>query len=64
MVKEVDDLHLHDAVQRLEGVTDAQYIDALGPGGLVSPREVAYRGREDPGRILADIASPRMEHTD
>lgn len=27
----------------------------LGPGGLASPREVAYRGMGDPGQILSDI---------
>jgi len=57
MVGEIDDEVLRQAVERLGAVTDAQYIDALGPGGLVSPREVAYRGREDPGRILADVSS-------
>lgn len=33
------------------------YLALLGPGGTVSPREVAHRGMEDPGRILADISA-------
>jgi nitrate reductase assembly molybdenum cofactor insertion protein NarJ len=45
------------------------YLALLGPGGVVSAREVSYRGMEDPGRILADLRafyeafgfSPRTE---
>jgi nitrate reductase assembly molybdenum cofactor insertion protein NarJ len=32
------------------------YLGLLGPGGTVSPREAAYRPKEDPGQVLADIA--------
>jgi nitrate reductase assembly molybdenum cofactor insertion protein NarJ len=35
--------------------SEGLYLALLGPGGPVSPREVTYRGMEDPGRILADI---------
>jgi TorA maturation chaperone TorD len=35
----------------------AAYLAIFGPGGGVSPREVAYRGREDPGNILADLSA-------
>ncbi len=38
-----------------EEAGEGLYLALLGPGGGVSPREVAYRGMEDPGRILADI---------
>lgn len=38
-----------------EEAGEGVYLAILGPGGLVSPREVAYRGMEDPGQILADI---------
>lgn len=34
---------------------EAIYLALLGPGGPASPREVAYRGRHDPGAILADL---------
>jgi hypothetical protein len=40
-----------DAADSTEGI----YLAVLGPGGRVSPREVYYRGMEDPGRILADV---------
>jgi len=40
-----------------EEASEGPYLALLGPGGLVSPREVTYRGMEDPGRILADIGA-------
>jgi nitrate reductase delta subunit len=36
--------------------TEGTYLRVLGPGGALSPREVAYRGFEDPGWVLADLA--------
>jgi nitrate reductase assembly molybdenum cofactor insertion protein NarJ len=44
-----------DAAQ--EEAKEGLYLALLGPGGPVSAREVAYRGMEDPGRILADISA-------
>jgi nitrate reductase assembly molybdenum cofactor insertion protein NarJ len=38
-----------------EEATEGLYLAVLGPGGLASPREVAYRGMRDPGQILSDI---------
>jgi len=35
--------------------TEGLHLAILGPGGPVSPREVSYRGMEDPGHIIADI---------
>jgi nitrate reductase assembly molybdenum cofactor insertion protein NarJ len=40
-----------------EEATEGLYLALLGPGGPVSPREVTYRGMEDPGHILADISA-------
>ncbi|MEJ2246510.1 MAG: molecular chaperone TorD family protein [Acidobacteriota bacterium] len=48
---------------------EGPYLHLFGPGGLISPREVTYRTKEDPGGILADVAgiyeafafSPRTE---
>jgi nitrate reductase assembly molybdenum cofactor insertion protein NarJ len=42
-----------DAARREAG--EGLYLAVLGPGGIVSPREVSYRGMGDPGHILADI---------
>jgi len=35
--------------------TEAEFLAALGPGGVVSPREISYRFMGDPGRILAEL---------
>ena len=40
-----------------EEASEGLYLALFGPGGPVSPREVTYRGMEDPGRILADISA-------
>lgn len=40
-----------DARTALEG----DYLAALGPGGLVSPREAAHRPLADPGKLLAEL---------
>lgn len=37
--------------------TEGGYLGLFGPGGAVSPREVAHRGFADPGRLLADLSS-------
>ena len=37
--------------------TEGDYLRVFGPGGSVSPREVAYQGFADPGRILADLSA-------
>lgn len=39
------------------GATEGAYLRAFGPGGTVSPREVAYRRLADPGRMLADLSA-------
>ncbi len=35
--------------------TQGEYLALLGPGGAVSPREVAYSDGEDPGKTLAGL---------
>jgi hypothetical protein len=46
------------AAARVAGdASEGAYLALLGPGGSISPREIAYRGMEDPGRILAEIAA-------
>ena len=61
--RQVDELSQEFSDPELIAATDAAreeaaeglYLALLGPGGVVSPREVSYRGMEDPGRILADL---------
>ena len=37
--------------------TQGDYLRLLGPGGLVSPREVTYQPFADPGQLLAELAT-------
>lgn len=54
----VADPALRSAAGAAQGeASEGLYLALLGPGGLVSPREVTYRGMEDPGHILADIST-------
>lgn len=54
--REVDDPDIGAAADAArEEADEGTYLAVLGPGGAVSPREVAYRGMEDPGHLLADI---------
>jgi nitrate reductase assembly molybdenum cofactor insertion protein NarJ len=43
------------AASAREEAAEGLYLAILGPGGVVSPREVAYRPMGDPGHVLADI---------
>lgn len=38
-----------------EQASEELFIDLFGPGGAISPREVAYRGFADPGHLLAEL---------
>lgn len=69
LAAETGDERLRDAVRAAHGATEGAYLSLFAEGGSVSPRETSWRHREDPGRILADIAgfyqafafSPRAE---
>ncbi len=52
---EVPDGLLRDAADAAADADEGTYLAVFGPGGCASPREVAYRGREEPGQVLADI---------
>ncbi|MDV2504318.1 MAG: molecular chaperone TorD family protein [bacterium] len=56
LAREVVDPSLRAAVEAARGASEGTYLGLLGPGGFISPREVAYRPKEDPGKILADLA--------
>jgi nitrate reductase assembly molybdenum cofactor insertion protein NarJ len=54
--RELRDAEISAAVEAAQKeATEGLYLAVLGPGGLASPREVAYRGMGDPGQILSDI---------
>lgn len=56
LAREVGDDALKALADRLAAFDEPSYVALLGPGGPVSPREAAYCRREDPGRIMADLA--------
>ncbi len=56
LAREVVDPSLRAAVEAARGASEGTYLGLLGPGGFISPREVAYRPMDDPGKILADLA--------
>lgn len=53
----VDADDLREAASHAPSADEGAYLRWLGPGGAVSPREVAYRGWEDPGRVLSDLGT-------
>jgi hypothetical protein len=56
LCREVGDPEIRAAAESAaEEASEGVYLALLGPGGVVSPREIAYRGMGDPGHILADI---------
>jgi TorA maturation chaperone TorD len=56
LCREVSDSDIKAAANSArEEASEGLYLALLGPGSVVSPREVSYRGMEDPGHILADI---------
>jgi len=55
LAREVGDARLIEAARQAAAVTEGAYLAVMGPGGTVSPREVAYRPMGDPGRILAGL---------
>lgn len=56
--REVDDAELKEAAAAAAvGATEAAHLAVFGPAGAVSPREVAYRGLEDPARVLSDLVA-------
>jgi TorA maturation chaperone TorD len=57
LAPEVADPSVRAAVDAAREASEGTYLSLLGPGGFVSPREVAYRPTEDPGKILADLAA-------
>ncbi len=58
LCREVSDPDIRAAADAAkEEADEGLYLALLGPGGAVSPREVAYRGMEDPGHILAEITA-------
>ena len=57
LCSEVTDRELSSCAKGADQGTEETYHRLFGPGGTVSPREVSYCGFEDPGRLMAELAS-------
>jgi nitrate reductase assembly molybdenum cofactor insertion protein NarJ len=57
LAPEVKDEALRDSATETEEATEELYQRLFGPGGAISPREVSYCGMEDPGQVMAQLAS-------
>ncbi len=57
LAREIDDPGVRAATSAARDATEGEFLRLVGPGGAVSPREVTYRPFEDPGRILAELAT-------
>ena len=55
VANETHDSRLEAAAAAAVEVDEGRYLAVFGPGGTVSPREVAYRPMGDPGRILTEL---------
>lgn len=56
LARELPDAALRAVARAATTATEGEYLSLLGPGGLVSPREVGHRGASDPGWVLAELA--------
>jgi len=54
---EIIDRELTACAGDVDDGTEGVYHRLFGPGGAISPREVSYCGFEDPGHLMAEIAS-------
>jgi len=57
LATEVRDPALRAAVRAAQEASEGEYLQLIGPGGAVSPREVTYRPFADPGQLLAQLAA-------
>lgn len=57
LAREIEDPALRSISDGFGAADEGSYVARFGPGGPVSPREVAYRRREDPGWVMADVAA-------
>ena len=57
LAAECDDRQLTALATSSLEATEGAYLRALGPGGLASPREIAYSATRDPGHVLAQLTA-------
>ena len=57
LAAEVSNPNLRRSAAETQEATEELYHRLFGPGGTISPREVSYCGMEDPGQVMAQLAS-------
>jgi hypothetical protein len=57
LAHDAGDPDLRPVATAAEGATEGGYLMAFGPGGLVSPREIAHTKTRDPGHVLAQLGA-------
>ena len=57
LAAEIDEQKLRSSATETEQATEELYHRLFGPGGTISPREVSYCGLEDPGHVMAQLAT-------
>jgi nitrate reductase assembly molybdenum cofactor insertion protein NarJ len=57
LAQEVRDERTRAAAAAARDATEGEYLRLVGPGGVVSPREVTFQPFQDPGRLLAQLAT-------
>jgi nitrate reductase assembly molybdenum cofactor insertion protein NarJ len=57
LAAEVDEQKLRRSAAETEKATEGLYHHLFGPGGAISPREISYCGLEDPGHVMAQLAT-------
>lgn len=57
LAAEVAEQKLRSSAAETQEATEELYHRLFGPGGAISPREVSYCGFEDPGQVMAQLAT-------
>jgi hypothetical protein len=63
LARRVSDPKLKETALASRSSDEGSYLRILGPGGPVSPREVAYRPRHDSGALLSELAGFYETHS-
>jgi hypothetical protein len=56
LAREVRSAGLRAVAKAARAATEGEYLNCLGPGGVLSPRQVTYQPFADPGQLLAALA--------
>lgn len=57
LVGEIEDPDLIAVAQGAREATEGEYLAVLGPGGVVSPRQVGHLDKGDPAQLIAELST-------